>query len=98
MLVALPSARHTQLTLPLPQQKRPPSPLAIPPRALLRLLPSRGFKRMRMLKCKPPLRLLHLTRPRLRLGWLFSLLVVLLLLLAPNIAMTLQGEIRHRLR
>ena len=98
MLVVLPSARRTQLTLPLPQQKRPLSPLAIPPRALQRPLPSRGFKRMRMFKCKPPLRPLHLTRPRLCLGWLFSLLVVLLLLLAPNIAMTLQGEIRHRLR
>jgi hypothetical protein len=79
-----------------------PSPLGNPPRTLQRPLPSRGFKQRRMLKCMPPLRLLHLTQPRLRLGWLFSLTVVWLakyiLLLAPHLAMTLRGESRHRLR
>ncbi len=79
VLVALPSARRTQLTLPPP-----------------------GFKQRRMLKCMPPLRLLHLTQPRLCLGWLFLLTVVWLanyiLLLAPHLAMTLRGESRHRLR
>ena len=49
VLVALPSARHTQLTLPPLPQKRPPgggvmqlqSPLVNPPRALRRSLSSR---------------------------------------------------------
>ncbi len=96
VLVVLPLARRTQLMLPLPQ-KSPLSPLANSPRVLQRPLPSRGFKRRHVLKCMPPLRLLHLTRQRLRLGWLFSLLVVWLLL-APHLAMTLQGESHHRLR
>lgn len=107
MLVALPSARHTQLTLPPLPQKRPPgggvmqlqSPLVNPPRALRRSLPSRRFKRRRMPTDMPPLHLLHLTRPILRLGrWLFLWLAETILLLAPHLAVTLRGESRHWLR
>jgi hypothetical protein len=91
VLVALPSARRTQRTLPPPPQKRPPggvmqlqSPLVNPPRALQRPLPSRRFKRRRMLIDMPPLRLLHLAET--------------ILLLAPHLAVTLPGESHHWLR
>ena len=107
MLVALPSARHTQLTLPPLPQKRPlgggvmqlQSPLVNPPRALRRSLPSRRFKRRRMPTDMPPFYLLHLTRPILCLGrWLFLWLAETILLLAPHLAVTLRGESGHWLR
>ena len=111
-LIALPSARPTQLTLLLLLLEKSlpgggmqlPSPLANPPPALRRPLPSRVFTRIRMLNCVRPLRLLHLTRQRLRLGsWLQSLLIVwlpnkTLHLLAPHLAMALLWKIHCRLR
>jgi hypothetical protein len=51
-----------------------------------------------MLTDMPPLRLLHLTRLKLRLGWLFSWLAETILLLAPHLAVTLRGGSRHWLR
>ena len=51
-----------------------------------------------MLTDMPLLRLLHLTRPILCLGWLFSWLAETILLLAPHLAVTLRGESGHWLR